>query len=112
MSDAARDGCCATWPKPCSYHEGWADGAEKAEADAAACRIDCERADEALVEAMVRAEEATQRAEKAQRELAAALIWLQHEHVIAEERTGGYELNPERCYVCAFLQRHQADTET
>ncbi len=22
------DGCCATWPKPCSYHEGYADGAE------------------------------------------------------------------------------------
>lgn len=20
-----RDGCCATWPKPCSYHEGYAD---------------------------------------------------------------------------------------
>ena len=20
-----RDGCCGTWPKPCSYHEGYAD---------------------------------------------------------------------------------------
>lgn len=23
-----RDECCADWPKPCSYHEGWLDGAE------------------------------------------------------------------------------------
>lgn len=21
-----RRGCCADWPKPCSYHEGWQDG--------------------------------------------------------------------------------------
>ena len=21
-----RAGCCDTWPKPCSYHEGWLDG--------------------------------------------------------------------------------------
>ena len=21
----SRTDCCATWPKPCSYHEGWAD---------------------------------------------------------------------------------------
>lgn len=21
-----RSGCCSTWPKPCPYHEGWADG--------------------------------------------------------------------------------------
>jgi hypothetical protein len=21
----SRDGCCADWPKPCSYHEGWQD---------------------------------------------------------------------------------------
>lgn len=20
-----REGCCADWPKPCTYHEGWAD---------------------------------------------------------------------------------------
>lgn len=24
MSES-RDGCCATWPKPCSYHEGYQD---------------------------------------------------------------------------------------
>ena len=23
-----REGCCATWPKPCSYHEGWADAVD------------------------------------------------------------------------------------
>lgn len=21
-----REGCCGTWPKPCSYHEGYLDG--------------------------------------------------------------------------------------
>lgn len=21
----SRHGCCGTWPKPCPYHEGWAD---------------------------------------------------------------------------------------
>ena len=21
----ARDGCCASWPRPCPYHEGWQD---------------------------------------------------------------------------------------
>jgi hypothetical protein len=25
-----REGCCADWPKPCSYHEGYADGWEAA----------------------------------------------------------------------------------
>lgn len=24
-SGLERDGCCATWPKPCSYHEGYQD---------------------------------------------------------------------------------------
>jgi hypothetical protein len=23
---ADRDRCCADWPKPCEYHEGWNDG--------------------------------------------------------------------------------------
>lgn len=23
-----REHCCADWPKPCSYHEGWFDGWE------------------------------------------------------------------------------------
>jgi len=23
---SAKDGCCADWPKPCTYHEGFADG--------------------------------------------------------------------------------------
>lgn len=27
MSDI-REGCCGTWPKPCTYHEGFADGLE------------------------------------------------------------------------------------
>jgi hypothetical protein len=22
----ARRGCCISWPKPCTYHEGWLDG--------------------------------------------------------------------------------------
>lgn len=26
---ARRDGCCATWPKPCSYHEGWQDALDE-----------------------------------------------------------------------------------
>lgn len=25
---ADRTGCCAGWPKPCTYHEGWEDAAE------------------------------------------------------------------------------------
>lgn len=25
MATDPRAGCCADWPKPCSYHEGWAD---------------------------------------------------------------------------------------
>jgi len=29
-----RDGCCAGWPKPCPYHEGWLDGYEVGYADA------------------------------------------------------------------------------
>ncbi|MDA8037626.1 MAG: hypothetical protein M0Z69_00405 [Actinomycetota bacterium] len=24
----SREGCCAAWPKPCSYHEGWQDCAD------------------------------------------------------------------------------------
>lgn len=27
-----REGCCADWPKPCSYHEGYADASDKWEA--------------------------------------------------------------------------------
>ena len=27
---ADRTGCCATWPKPCPYHEGWADAEDAA----------------------------------------------------------------------------------
>lgn len=23
--NASREGCCGDWPKPCPYHEGWAD---------------------------------------------------------------------------------------
>lgn len=23
-----REGCCADWPKPCPYHEGWADATD------------------------------------------------------------------------------------
>lgn len=23
-TDSGREGCCATWPKPCAYHEGYA----------------------------------------------------------------------------------------
>ena len=32
MSDPSnvREGCCQSWPKPCSYHEGWLDGWEAA----------------------------------------------------------------------------------
>ena len=29
----ARDGCCNTWPKPCTYHDGYGDGYEHAERD-------------------------------------------------------------------------------
>jgi hypothetical protein len=25
-----RGGCCADWPKPCTYHDGWEDGYEAA----------------------------------------------------------------------------------
>jgi hypothetical protein len=25
MMAKSREGCCANWPKPCSYHEGWLD---------------------------------------------------------------------------------------
>lgn len=25
----SRRGCCAEWPKPCPYHEGWADARER-----------------------------------------------------------------------------------
>lgn len=25
---ASREGCCATWPGPCQYHEGWQDAAD------------------------------------------------------------------------------------
>jgi hypothetical protein len=28
---ADRDGCCADWPEPCQYHEGWNDGHAAAE---------------------------------------------------------------------------------
>ena len=24
----SRAGCCETWPKPCPYHEGWADAVD------------------------------------------------------------------------------------
>lgn len=27
-AELVRDGCCADWPKPCTYHEGFADGIE------------------------------------------------------------------------------------
>jgi hypothetical protein len=39
---AARADCCADWPKPCSYHEGWADGRDVglAEADKHAPRYE------------------------------------------------------------------------
>ena len=30
-----RAGCCETWPKPCSYHEGWADAEDSLGADLA-----------------------------------------------------------------------------
>ena len=29
--DVPRFGCCDTWPKPCSYHEGWKDSLDRAE---------------------------------------------------------------------------------
>jgi hypothetical protein len=29
-----REGCCANWPKPCAYHEGWLDGYEAGYDDA------------------------------------------------------------------------------
>ena len=32
----AREGCCQTWPKPCTYHEGYGDGYEQAVQDSAA----------------------------------------------------------------------------
>jgi hypothetical protein len=28
VGTTTREGCCAGWPKPCSYHEGWLDGWE------------------------------------------------------------------------------------
>lgn len=28
-----REGCCATWPKPCSYHEGWQDALDALRGD-------------------------------------------------------------------------------
>ena len=31
LCDTIRQGCCADWPKPCSYHEGWLDGHEAKE---------------------------------------------------------------------------------
>lgn len=29
-TEEVRVKCCETWPKPCSYHEGWRDGWEAA----------------------------------------------------------------------------------
>jgi hypothetical protein len=26
----SREGCCETWPKPCTYHEGYLDGQDDA----------------------------------------------------------------------------------
>jgi len=33
-----REGCCSTWPKPCSYHEGWQDAMDAVEARSRAVR--------------------------------------------------------------------------
>jgi hypothetical protein len=31
LVERIRDSCCRSWPKPCSYHEGWRDGYEYAQ---------------------------------------------------------------------------------
>lgn len=34
----SRERCGSTWPKPCEYHEGWADALEQAEKEKASLR--------------------------------------------------------------------------